>query len=70
MTCTRNYFFTMQPEKRTRRLPSELSDTELRNKICEGERGRKEDCKACVLLHLCLYGKEIVNRNLQIAKSA
>ena len=70
MTCTRNYFFTMQPEKRTRRLPSELSDTELINKICEGKRGKRENCKQCGVLNLCLYGKEIVKRNLQIVKSA
>ena len=69
MTCTRNFFFTMQPEKRTRRIPSELSDSELRNKICE-ERGKRENCKQCALLHLCLYGKEIVKRNLNAVKSA
>lgn len=71
MTCiVRDMFFTMEPEKRTRRIPAELSDTELRNKICEGERGKRENCKQCSLLHLCLYGKEVVKRNLQIVKSA
>ena len=67
---TRNIFFHMEPEKRTRRIPSELSDTELINKICEGKRGQRENCKQCGVLSLCLYGKEIVKRNLQIVKSA
>lgn len=69
MTCTRNFFFAMHPEKRTRRIPSELSDSELKNKICE-ERGKRENCKQCGVLNLCQYGQEVVKRGLQIVKSA
>lgn len=60
----------MQPEKRTHRIPSELPDVELINKICEGKRGKRENCKQCGVLNLCQYGQEVVKRGLQIVKSA
>lgn len=66
----REIFFHMQPEKRTKRIPSELSDSELRNKICKNDRGVKEDCKECALLGICRYGPEIVKRHLNAVKSA
>lgn len=70
---TRDFFYISRPpERRFKRLPNELTDTELKNKICEGERGQRENCSECELLSLCKYGAEIVSRGLTAnpAKSA
>lgn len=68
MMCIRipNMFFAMKPESsfNPRRPPEQLTDAEIRNKICEGRRGARGNCKDCSVSDICLYGKEAMKRGL------
>ena len=68
MMCVsmQNMFFVMKPENsfNPRRPPDQLTNAEIKNKICEGIRGKRGNCKDCTVNDMCLYGKEAMKRGL------
>ena len=68
MKClkTPKMFFSMKPDKdmNSHRTPDQLKDSEILNKICEGVRGARGDCRSCNEDDMCVYGKEALKRGL------
>jgi len=47
-----------------RKSVSDLTDSEIRNKVCEGKRGKRGNCAKCEIIDFCLIGQEKIRRGL------
>ena len=59
--CTTSFVMDKPPAYR-RRTPADLTDQELKKKICCGIKG---GCAQCTILKACQWGQEAKRRNLQ-----
>lgn len=69
MYCVRmtNMFFIMSTENGHvgYRTPIEkLTNAELKNKVCQNDRGRRGNCLKCEVSDMCRIGKELQKRGL------
>lgn len=56
--------FFRQDKTTKRKSVSDLTDSEIRNKVCEGRRGKRGNCEKCEIIDFCLIGQERIKRGL------
>ena len=68
MYCIRlpNVFYTPNPnaDPSPRKRAEDMTDTEIRNKICEERWGKRGKCRECPAEDMCKYGQEAIKRGL------